>query len=95
MGAQVITANRLFDGAVVYLSPQGDWVQRIEAAAIAEDESAIAALSAAGERAVQEQRVVAPYLIEVETSAQSIRPKRYREQLRASGPSIGYDAPVS
>ena len=95
MGAQVITANRLFDGAVVYLSPQGDWVQRIEAAAVADDAVAAAALIAAGERAVQEQRVVAPYLIEVETSAQSIRPKRYREQLRASGPSIGYDAPVS
>jgi hypothetical protein len=95
MGAQVITANRLFDGAVVYLSPQGEWVQRIEAAAVADDAVAVAALSAAGERAVQEQRVVAPYLIEVEATAQSVRPKRYREQLRASGPSIGYGAPVS
>ena len=95
MGAQVITANRLFDGAVVYLSPQGEWVQRIEAAAVADDAVAAAALIAAGERAVQEQRVVAPYLIEVDTSAQSITPKRYCEQLRASGPSIGYDAPVS
>jgi hypothetical protein len=60
MGAQVITANRLFDGAVVYLSPQGEWVQRIEAAAVADDAVAAAALIAAGERAVQEQRVVAP-----------------------------------
>jgi Protein of unknown function (DUF2849) len=95
MGAQVITANRLFDGAVVYLSPQGEWVQRIEAAAVADDAVAAAALIAAGERAVQEQRVVAPYLIEVEATAQSVRPKRYREQLRASGPSIGYGVPVS
>ena len=95
MGAQVITANRLFDGAVVYLSLQGDWVQRIEAAAVADDAVAAAALIAAGERAVQEQRVVAPYLIEVEATAQSVRPKRYREQLRASGPSIGYGVPVS
>jgi hypothetical protein len=95
MGAQVITANRLFDGAVVYLSPQGEWVPRIEAAAVADDESAVAALSAAGERAVQEQAVVAPYLIEVERSAQGIRPKRYREQLRASGPSIAYGASAS
>jgi hypothetical protein len=92
---QVITANRLFDGAVVYLSSEGEWVQRIGAAAVADDESAAAALLAAGERAAQEQRVVAPYLIEIERSAHGIRPKRYREQLRAFGPSIPYGADAS
>jgi hypothetical protein len=93
--AQVITANRLYDGAVVYLSPEGEWVQRIEAALVADDAAAAAVLAAAGERAVQEQRVVAPYLIEVETTAQAVRPKKYRERLRATGPSIAYAADAS
>lgn len=93
--AQVITANRLFDGAVVYLSPKGDWVQQIEAAAVADNELAAAALTATGERSVQEQHVVAPYLIEVENTVQGVRPKRYREQLRASGPSIAYGTGAS
>jgi hypothetical protein len=95
MVAQVITANRLFDGAVVYLSGAGEWVQRIEAAAVADDEAVAAALIAAGERAVQEQLVVAPYLIEVENTEQGVSPKRYREQLRACGPSIAYGAGAS
>lgn len=90
MALQVITANRLVDGAAVYLSPEGGWIQNIALAAVAESEAEATALAAAGERAVADQVVVAPYLIEVERSAEGIRPKRYRERLRATGPSIPF-----
>ena len=92
MVAQVITANRLRDGAVVYLSVEGEWVPSLEAAATGLDAAAAAALALEGERAVADCLIVAPYLIEVETTAQGPRPKRYREQLRAAGPSIAYGA---
>ena len=88
MAAQVLTANRLHDGAVVYLSAEGDWAQDIGRAAVAEEESAAAALAAAGERAVAERRVVTPYLIEVAATSDGLKPCRYRERLRSEGPSI-------
>ena len=90
MALQAITANRLVDGAVVYLSAEGAWVPSIASAALAESEDAAAGLAAAGERAVAERAVVAPYLIELERGPDGIRPKRYREQLRALGPSVPF-----
>ncbi len=94
MGAQVLTANRLRDGAVVYLSAEGEWVREIDRAAVADDEAAAAALTAAGEGAVAGRRVVAPYLIEVETASGGLKPGRYRERLRAEGPSIRFGSAV-
>ncbi|MDF2765442.1 MAG: nitrite reductase [Rhodospirillales bacterium] len=90
MAAQVITANRLVDGAVVYLSADGQWVQSLEEASVAEGEAAAAALVAAGDRAVAGRLVVAPYLIEVDRGPEGIQPRRYRERLRATGPSIPF-----
>ena len=90
MAHQVITANRLRDGAVVYLAGDGAWVTELACAAIAEDAAAAAVLSQAGERAVAEQQVVAPYLIEIETGPEGVRPKRYKELIRARGPSIRF-----
>jgi hypothetical protein len=90
MAAQVITANRLVDGAVVYLSADGQWVQSLGEASVAESDAAAAALVAAGERAVAGRLVVAPYLIEVDRGAEGIQPRRHRERLRATGPSIPF-----
>ncbi len=90
MVAQILTANRLSDGAVVYLSGDGDWVREIDRAAVAAEEAATTTLTAAGERAVVERRVVTPYLIEVEAVPGGLRPSRYREKLRAEGPSIRF-----
>ena len=92
MALQVITANRLRDGAVVYLSGDGAWVTELARAVIAEDAAAAAVLSQAGERAVAEQQVVAPYLVEIETGAEGVQPRRYKEQIRARGPSIRFGA---
>ena len=90
MAAQVITANRLTDGAVVDLRNDGRWEQSINLAAVAESDSAAAELVAAGERAVAERVVVGPYLIEIEGNPEGIQPKRFRERLRATGPSIPF-----
>ena len=85
MAAQVLTGNRLSDGATVYLTVAGEWTRKIGRAVVAENEAAAAALAESGERAVCERRVVAPYLIEVERVAGDLRPSRYRERLRADG----------
>ena len=45
----VITANRLTDGIVVYLAPDGGWVEDIAHARFAETEDETSALEAASQ----------------------------------------------
>ncbi len=87
MTSQVVTANRLRDGLVVYLADAGNWIEEIGRGAVANDDEAAKALLAAGERAVADRIVVAPYLIDVKIEGGRVTPTRYREVLRALGPS--------
>jgi sulfite reductase (NADPH) hemoprotein beta-component len=85
--AQMVTANRLRDGAVVFLAAGGRWTTRIGEGHVAESETHAAALLQAAEAVPNE--VVAPYLIEVAPAGESWVALRYRERIRAEGPSIG------
>jgi hypothetical protein len=87
MALQVITANRLLDGRVVFLGAGGRWHEFIGAGQVAQDTAEAAALQAEADRAVADRRVVAPYLIDVIVADGQVRPLRYRELLRALGPS--------
>ena len=91
MTQQVVTANRLGDGLVVYLTADGGWSEALAAAAIVGDEQASAALLAEGEAAAAAQRVVEPYLIDVVPATGGFVPARYRELIRATGPSTETD----
>lgn len=87
---KVITANRLIDGLVVYLTKDGKdlgWSTRIEDAAVFHDSVIDRALRLA-EADVEANVVVAPYSIEVTGDHE---PLGTRENIRASGrPSIGF-----
>ena len=86
-GPQVITANRLRDGRVVFLAEGERWVEAVGQSQVANDEAATTALSAIADRAVAAREVVAPYLIEVTRDGDRLTPRRYREVIRALGPS--------
>ena len=88
MSLRVVTANRLGDGAVVYLSGDGDWSEWIAAARVGADDVEAERLMAAAQRAVEEPAVVEPYLIEVAVEGETVRPLRYREVIRATGPTV-------
>jgi hypothetical protein len=88
---QVITANRLVDGDVVYLTGDGRWSEWLGDGCVADDEQQADTLMEAAERAVAAQVVVAPYAIDVAVEGGTIRASRYREQIRASGPTIRTD----
>ena len=90
MTIQIATANRLSDGAVVYATPTGGWSEIIQDGHIATDEEAAQALLETGARAVRDQIVIGPYLIDMITADGAVRPRRVREAIRASGPSIAY-----
>ena len=87
MALQVITANRLLDGRVVFLADSGRWVEAIGQSRVADSEEAATALTAVAEQAAAAREVVAPYLIEVARDGDRLTPRRYREVIRALGPS--------
>ena len=89
MSAQIATANRLLDGAVVFLGYDGLWTPRVDDARVAERDDDIADLES---EAATSTECVGAYLIDVEVrSAESsnrfIRPTKYRERIRAFGPT--------
>jgi len=86
-----ITANRLLDGFVVYLTEAGGWSERLEDAAIADSEERLAALQATAERAARSGRVIGPYVFDVEPGADGPVAVGQRETLRTLGPSVRRD----
>ena len=95
MALKAITANRLRDGAVVWLGPQNggvgnDWVERIEAAAAYDDAGAAQALLVAQEDEAR-NIVVAIYTLDVALADGAPVPLRTKERIRALGPSVRTD----
>lgn len=91
MSTQVVTANRLGDGRVVYLGPEDSWVERIEAAEVAAGKDPAAALLSRAEAPAHATRVVGPYLMDVIVEAGRPRAASNREIIRAQGPSVRID----
>jgi hypothetical protein len=91
MAVHIVTANRLRDGAVVYLAPDHGLAERLDAAErLATKDETDAALARAA-RYVAEQVIVNPYPIEVTESRGGLKPVRMREVIRAAGPTVRLD----
>ena len=90
MMAQIATANRLVDGEVVFLGARG-WVERIEQASVARSEGETKALEALARQSEAVNEVVGSYLVDVEDLGRGPWPVRFREQLRAKGPTVRAD----
>ena len=85
--AQVITANRLVDGLVVWFAPGGSWVLDVARAEVfAAAETVTAALEVA-QAAVAARAVVDPYAVDVDSRDGRVTPKSLREKIRAGGPT--------
>ena len=88
---QVVIANRLRDGLVVFLGSDKKWVERVEDCAPAVDDAAATELAALGEAAEANQEVVGADLIEVEDRDGVLTPVKMREVIRAQGPTVRKD----
>jgi hypothetical protein len=80
----VVTANRLTDGIVVYLAPDGSWVEDIARARIASTENETKTLEDVAAKDVKARKVVAVYPMEVALVDGAIDPLSVREKIRAS-----------
>jgi len=88
---QVITANRLLDGRVVFLTPSGSWDHQVAAADVFADPIAAETGVATAQKSVLEGEVVDPYAISVSIEGGQIVPTVLRERIRADGPTIPSD----
>lgn len=88
---QMIIANRLRDGVVVFLAAAEDWDTAIAAGTVIETEDEAARLLAVAKRHEAECRVIDPQLIDVEVADGKPRPTAIREAIRAFGPSVRTD----
>jgi acetyl-CoA carboxylase carboxyltransferase component len=80
----VVTANRLTDGIVVYLAPDGSWTEEIALARIASTEEETKTLEEQAARDVKAHKVVAVYPMEVALVDGVVDPLSVRERIRAS-----------
>ena len=87
MQSQVVTANRLTDGNVVYLAQDGSWTRVIAEAEIADADGAIEVLLQRAADAEAEQEIVGVYAIDVSVDDKIVKPTNYKEVIRAMGPT--------
>ncbi len=88
MSRQIVTANRLSDGAVVYLTPRGGWSEAIVDGRVADGEFEIKDLMAWAHRAAARNEVVGPYSMAIDPESRGCRALGMRETIRAAGPTV-------
>ena len=84
---QMLTANRLKDGDVLYWKA-GQWVQAMRDADVFADPKQAEAALAAAQEYVTGNEVVNPYLFDVRLDGNGIHPVKEREIIRAAGPTV-------
>ncbi len=85
---QVVTASRIGDGTVVYLTRDGGWSEWITDGRVSGSNEERDELMAVARASAEKPDVVEPYVIDVVEDAGVIRPVRYREAIRARGPTV-------
>jgi hypothetical protein len=88
---QIITANRLVDGVVLFMDAAGGWSEDFARAAIYADAAETKAALVHAAEAVAASLLVDPYGVDVELRNGHYTPKALREAIRASGPTVRRD----
>lgn len=88
---QVLTANLVLDGEVVYWRKDGSWTLELKDAFVFETVDTVDAGLASADRGVAEQKIMDPYLFTVSLDDGQISPSSVREKIRAKGPTVRLD----
>ena len=81
---QVVTANHLLEGDVIYLTAARDWSRNLADATVVDGDEAADLLAFAE---AQPDEIVGAYLFDVDVSTGTPRPTHFREEFRTRGPS--------
>ncbi len=85
---KIVTANRLEDGAVVYLGDDDRWTESLADAAQFDDQDAENVLAAAESRV---EEIAGAYLAPVDEDGAVSARERLRETIRSAGPTVRLD----
>jgi hypothetical protein len=85
---QMIIANRLVDGAVVFLAPGEGWTTAIADGVLIDDETEAQRLLGAAKQLEARSPVIDPQVIQVKVQDGVVRPIEIRELIRAFGPTV-------
>lgn len=88
---KIVTANRLREGDVVYLTDTGKWSAYLNESRASRDPAAIDAMLAEAAADVAARKIVAPYAMEVIEVDGILQPLSAREIIRAAGPTVRAD----
>jgi hypothetical protein len=92
-GPSVVTANRTWDGAVIYRTARQDWSTELADAAVVRTADAARALLT--ESAADDVGAVGPYIAPVDIAENgTIEPGNLREQIRRQGVTIDLPVPA-
>lgn len=91
MSRTAITANRLLDGFVIYLTADGGWSERLADATVADGKEAAAELLEVAESQARAGTVIGPYAFKVETDGSRAVALGQRETIRTLGPTVRTD----
>lgn len=91
MARSMITANRLQDGAVIWLGTDEEWVEEFDRALASDDAATVARLNTIAGDHQAAGRVIGAYEIKVDDAGDGRTvPVRLRERIRVGGPTIAF-----
>lgn len=91
MARSMFTANRLKDGAVIWLGPDSQWFEAFDRGLASDDEATLERLKATAEDHQAAGRIIGAYEIKVEETAdRKTVPVRLRERIRVGGPTVAF-----
>jgi hypothetical protein len=88
---KILTANRLRDGNVVFLTHSGQWSENIDGAVLATEPRAQAALEARGKDQERANAVTGVYLFDAERRGGHVFATHIKERIRSLGPTVRID----
>ncbi len=86
--SQVISANRLSDGIVVFRASNGAWVEQLRDAEILPDSVAVKAALDLVELDIKANHVIEVAAFDVAVKGDHVEPVHLRDKIRAKGPTI-------
>ncbi|WP_417449277.1 DUF2849 domain-containing protein [Kordiimonas sp.] len=90
-GPQMIVANRLLDGRVVFMRTDGSWSTVAGDAGTAEDEAGVAALETLAQKSAHANEVLSIEVIQATTRDGKPFPAHMKFAMQATGPSVRTD----
>ncbi len=87
---QVVSANRLSDGIVVYLNSLGNWVESMASATVYTTPAEVEAGLRQAQAAIAANEVIDVFAVPVEQGADGLHAVSLRNAIRELGPTIAF-----